>query len=113
MGGCGVPLNSSFVIRHSSFPPFQLAMRAISTKMNGHSLSKGAYFVLAQVLVRVGVLGHVGRFTSVDGARYPRAARVVCRTRRGLEVGEVLSDVEAPTTFDSDGAVLRRVSVED
>jgi hypothetical protein len=69
--------------------------------------------VLAQVLVRVGVLGHVGRFTSADGTRYPRAARVVCRTRRGLEVGEVLSDLEPAATFDSDGAVLRRVSVED
>lgn len=69
--------------------------------------------MLAQFLVRVGVLGHVGRFTAVDGVRYPRAARVVCRTGRGLEVGEVLSDVEPAATFGSDGAVLRRVSVED
>lgn len=69
--------------------------------------------MLSQVLVRVGVLGQVGRFASVDGTRYPRAARVVCRTRRGLEVGEVLADVESPSSFDSDGAVLRRVSIED
>ena len=69
--------------------------------------------MLSQLLVRVGVLGHVGRFTSVAGARYPRAARVVCRTQRGLEVGEVLSEIESPTTFDSDGAVLRRMSVSD
>jgi hypothetical protein len=81
--------------------------------LGGPSLSKGGLSVLAQVLVRVGVLGHVGRFTSVDGARYPRAARVVCRTRRGLEVGEVLSDLEPAASFDSDGSVLRRVSVED
>jgi hypothetical protein len=68
--------------------------------------------VLPQLLVRVGAMGHVGRFTSVDGASYPRAARVVCRTRRGLEVGEVLSEAES-STFDSDGAVLRRLGVED
>jgi cell fate regulator YaaT (PSP1 superfamily) len=55
----------------------------------------------------------VGRFTSVDGTRYARATRVICRTQRGLEVGEVLSDVQSSATFDSDGAVLRRVGVED
>ena len=42
-------------------------------------------------LVRVGNLGHVGRFASAEALRYPRRARVVVRTRRGLEVGEVLS----------------------
>src|SRR4051812_16142048 len=75
--------------------------------------SKRTRFVLPQLLVRVGVLGHVGRFTSVEGARYPRSTRVICRTRRGLEVGEVLSDAHSPATFDSDGAVLRRVGLED
>ncbi len=73
--------------------------------------------MLPQLLVRVGALGQVGRFTSLDGSRYHRAARVVCRTRRGLEVGEVLSDSQyAPAesaTFESDGAVLRRIGVED
>jgi len=69
--------------------------------------------VLPQILVRIGALGQVGRFTAIDGTRYPRDARVVCRTRRGLEVGEVLSEVESPVTFDSDGAVLRRVTLED
>src|SRR4051794_28895219 len=42
-------------------------------------------------LVRVGVLGHVGRFTSVDATRFPRGARVVVRTSRGLELGEILA----------------------
>jgi cell fate regulator YaaT (PSP1 superfamily) len=64
-------------------------------------------------LVRVGALAHVGRFTSLDGARFPRAARVIVRTARGLEVGEVL----APPTVDSeakaDGAILRGMTVED
>lgn len=82
------------------------------TKIDGTQSNRRQVFVLSQVLVRVGVLGHVGRFTAVDGVRYPRAARVVCRTRRGLEVGEVLADVDCGT-FDSDGAVLRRISIED
>jgi cell fate regulator YaaT (PSP1 superfamily) len=43
-----------------------------------------------QHLVRVGALGHVGRFAAVDAVRYPRHARVVVRTGRGLELGEIL-----------------------
>ncbi len=65
-------------------------------------------------LVRVGALGRVGRFTAVDAARYPRRSRVIVRTGRGLEVGEVLS----PPTADSDsalgdGSILRGMTVAD
>ena len=42
-------------------------------------------------LVRVGAMGQVGRFAAVDAVRYPRHSRVVLRTRRGLEIGQVLS----------------------
>jgi hypothetical protein len=45
-------------------------------------------------LVRYGLLGHVGRFAAVDAMRYPRRTRVVLRSLRGLEVGEVLSSPE-------------------
>ncbi|HTN73703.1 MAG TPA: PSP1 C-terminal domain-containing protein [Pirellulaceae bacterium] len=62
--------------------------------------------------VRVGVLGHVGRFRAVESARHPRGTRVVCRTARGLEVGEVLSHAEG-FTADVDGTLLRRITVED
>jgi hypothetical protein len=62
-------------------------------------------------LVRVGVIGHVGRFAAVDAVAYPRGTRVVCRTRRGLEVGEVLSPV--PARASADGPLLRRLSVQD
>jgi hypothetical protein len=64
--------------------------------------------------VRVGVLGHVGRFTAVDATSYPRAARVVVRTARGLEVGEVLApcDDEIPRG-SADGSILRGMTVED
>lgn len=65
-------------------------------------------------LVRVGAMGNVGRFQSIDGVRYARHTRVVVRTRRGLEVGEVL---DPPHGFAedtvADGAILRRMTVED
>jgi PSP1 C-terminal conserved region len=66
-------------------------------------------------LVRVGAMGQVGRFAAVDAVRYPRRSRVVVRTRRGLELGEVLSppeDSDDGRTF-SDGDLLRGVTVQD
>ena len=67
-----------------------------------------------QHLVRVGAMGQVGRFTAVDAVRYPRRSRVIVRTRRGLEIGEVL----APPKDDgqqarNDGQLLRGMTVED
>ena len=58
--------------------------------------------------VRVGVLGQVGRFRASDGQRYGRGTRVVCRTQRGLETGEILSDASADT--DSIGEASIRPS---
>ena len=64
--------------------------------------------------VRVSVLGQVGRFVSVDPITYPRGVRVVCRTRRGLEVGEVLSRASVPADQGvADGSILRRVTAQD
>jgi cell fate regulator YaaT (PSP1 superfamily) len=64
--------------------------------------------------VRVGAIGHVGRFTAVDAVRYPRGLRVIVRTSRGLETGEVLAPCdEAVARGESDGAILRAVTVED
>lgn len=64
-------------------------------------------------LVRVGAFGNVGRFRSSDGTRFPRAARVIVRTARGLETGEIV----APPAFDSqaeaDGSIVRGMTVED
>ena len=69
-----------------------------------------------QHFVRVGALGAVGLFGSATAEGYSRGAHVVCRTRRGLEVGEVLSPVESDRggeIREADGEVLRRVTVED
>jgi cell fate regulator YaaT (PSP1 superfamily) len=68
-------------------------------------------------LVRVGSLGNVGLFDSVDATRYRRGTRVICRTARGLELGEILSPWESLDASlagrDADGQVLRPVTVED
>ena len=66
-----------------------------------------------QYLVRVGAMGNVGRFTAVDPVVFQRHVRVVCRTVRGLEVGEVLASVEPVAGLKCDGEVLRQVTVED
>lgn len=67
-----------------------------------------------QHLVRVGALGHVGRFTAVDAVRYPRHSRVVVRTGRGLELGEVLAPPgESADNGSADGSILRGLTVED
>ena len=65
-------------------------------------------------LVRVGALGQVGRFTAVDAVRYPRHSRVIVRTRRGLEIGEVLAPPGSDADVDrTDGPILRGMTVED
>jgi Uncharacterized homolog of PSP1 len=74
--------------------------------------------MLGQHWVRHGVLGSVGRFAAVDAQRYARGTRVICRTQRGLELGEVLAalderfDAEAGQ-LPAEGSLLRRVTVED
>lgn len=65
-------------------------------------------------LVRFGVLGQVGRFTAVDGTCYPRHTRVVLRTGRGLELGQVLGPpVDEESGPPGDGSILRGVTLED
>ena len=65
-------------------------------------------------LVRVGALGHVGRFTAVDSVHYPRHSRVILRTGRGLEVGEILATPdEALDPAPGEGSILRGMTIED
>jgi cell fate regulator YaaT (PSP1 superfamily) len=64
-------------------------------------------------LVRVGAMGHVGRFASLDAVRYERASRVILRTVRGLETGEILSLGEDVHRSQTDGVILRGMTVED
>jgi cell fate regulator YaaT (PSP1 superfamily) len=66
-------------------------------------------------LIRVGAMGQVGRFAAIDAVRYPRHSRVVVRTRRGLEIGQVLSppDEGDDDRAYADGEILRGMTVED
>jgi cell fate regulator YaaT (PSP1 superfamily) len=60
-------------------------------------------------------MGQVGRFAAVDAMRYPRHSRVVVRTRRGLEIGAILSppDDRDDSGAFADGEILRRMTVQD
>ena len=66
-------------------------------------------------LVRVGAMGQVGRFAAVDAMRYPRRSRVIVRTRRGLEIGDVLAppDGDFDERAHADGEILRGMTVQD
>ena len=65
-------------------------------------------------LVRYSLLGHVGRFLAADAARYPRKTRVVVRSVRGLEVGEIISSTDGGQGGDTlDGQILRQMTVQD
>lgn len=57
-------------------------------------------------------MGLVGRFQAVDGVCYPRQSRVICRTDRGLELGDVLQSSDQ-AEGEPDGELLRGVTVED
>lgn len=64
--------------------------------------------------VRVGLHGHVGRFRSADAARYARGVRVIVRSARGLEIGEVLAPAESSgAPGAADGALLRKMTAQD
>lgn len=66
----------------------------------------------AGFLVRLGVHAQIGRFLLADTAVPERGQRVVCRTRRGVEVGSVLGPVEIRGE-NADGRILRRMTPED
>ena len=63
-------------------------------------------------LVKIGMFATVGRFESADFVAYSRDERVVCRTDRGLEIGEVLRPID-DEQLESNGQLLRRVSPDD
>jgi cell fate regulator YaaT (PSP1 superfamily) len=67
----------------------------------------------ANHLVRWGAMGYVAGFTAVDSVRYPRGSRVVLRTTRGLELGEVLTPVDDGATAPHQGSILRGMTEQD
>ena len=63
-------------------------------------------------LVRVGLMGQIGRFSSANSHAYSPDDQVVCRTRRGLEVGSVMCQL-GPNEKEADGHLLRPVTPDD
>lgn len=65
-------------------------------------------------LVRYSLLGEIGKFIAADAVRYARHSRVIVRSRRGLEVGEVLAEpVPTDSAQHNDGQILRKMTIED
>lgn len=62
-------------------------------------------------LVRIGSFGAVVRCSLVDHVTYSRGTRVVCRTERGIEIGQLIAIV--PATEPGEGVILRRTAAED
>lgn len=58
-------------------------------------------------------MGTLGRFGSADALCYPRGERVIVRTVRGLEIGEVLLSPEEESADSRDGTIVRAMTSED
>ena len=69
--------------------------------------------MMARHLVRWGAPGFVAAFTAADAVRYPRGSRVVLRTQRGLEIGEVLAPVDSDAGAPRGGEILRGMTAQD
>jgi len=72
---------------------------------------------MAKYVVRYGSMRSLGVMTARSGDPHDRGARVIARTNRGLEVGEVLceatDDVAAKLQNPTHGQVLRAMTAED
>jgi hypothetical protein len=68
-------------------------------------------------LVRVGVHAQIARLQSELEGHFERGLQVVCRTSRGIELGEVLAEaplvIEADAAVQFDGTILRRAAQEE
>jgi cell fate regulator YaaT (PSP1 superfamily) len=72
---------------------------------------------VTRVIVRHGVNRFLGEFEPRDAVRHPRGTRVVIRTDRGLEIGEVLCEA-TPRAVEylsepTHGVILRAITAED
>ena len=100
----------------SSFVPVAIPPRQASQAetLLGTEPSKGHNSNMGFHLVRYSLLGEVGRFVAADAVCYPRSSRVIVRSSRGLEVGEVLAEpVPSESAEQNEGLILRKMTVED
>jgi cell fate regulator YaaT (PSP1 superfamily) len=68
-------------------------------------------------IVRHGAMRYLGEFEAAEGCSYARGNRVVVRSERGLEVGDVLCGATSRAlellSEPTRGQILRRISAED
>ena len=80
-------------------------------------LRRGGCRAMSEYVVRYGAMRFLGVFKSADGNQHQRGDRVVVRTDRGLEAGEVLcegsQDAVERIRDPAEGQILRRMSSED
>lgn len=104
-------------------PTVELGIEAVlrnngSGAVRGHLERLGAASAIGRPVgyhvVRYGLLGAIGQFSSAEALRYPRSSRVVVRSQRGLEVGQVLAEPgDRCDAASPEGQILRRMTVED
>jgi cell fate regulator YaaT (PSP1 superfamily) len=72
---------------------------------------------MAKYVVRYGVMRHLAVLSSRGGTVFARDAKVIARTNRGLEVGEILCEASPGKLEDSEvsseGQILREMTAED
>jgi cell fate regulator YaaT (PSP1 superfamily) len=72
---------------------------------------------MAKYVVRYGVMRHLAVLSTRGGTVFERGAKVIARTNRGLEVGEVLCEASSKRLEDSEitteGQILREMTPED
>jgi len=72
---------------------------------------------MAVYVVRFGAMRFLGVFAPSGGAEYPRNTRVITRTDRGLEAGEVLCEADAEVAAlledPPEGQIVREMTPED
>jgi len=72
---------------------------------------------MAKYVVRYGLVRSLGVFGTRSGDSFARGSRVIARTNRGLEAGEVLCEATAEAVRrlknPANGQILRRMSVDD
>ncbi len=93
---------------------FDLSRRGTSQSACGGSR---LFKKMPKYVVRHGVMRHLGIFSTSRGETFGRGARVIARTSRGLESGEVLCDSTEQTATNlkdaKNGQILRRMSPQD
>lgn len=72
---------------------------------------------MPKYIVRYGVMRYLAVLSSRGGAAFARATKVIARTNRGLEVGEILCEASPGKLDESDvsseGQILREMTPED